>query len=229
MNDYTLSTQEIAIRLAVAIALGGLVGWERERKDGAAGLRTHMLVCLASSLIMIVSSFGFSDIVGKPGIALDPSRIAAQVISGVGFLGAGTILFLKPQIIRGLTTAAGLWSVAGIGLAVGGGLYWAALIATAAVLIILAVIKPLERTLFKTMREKTVHLSINTQDFGLADLQRILAANQLAVSQIILTAGENNMDEVRLSFPERTNKELLLTALDELRKTGGVTNVSIRI
>jgi putative Mg2+ transporter-C (MgtC) family protein len=229
MNSYSLSTQEITIRLLVAIALGGLVGWERERKDGAAGLRTHMLVCLASSLIMIVSSFGFGDIVGKPGIALDPSRIAAQVISGVGFLGAGTILFLKPQIIRGLTTAAGLWSVAGIGLAVGGGLYRAALIATGAVLIILAVIKPLERSMFKAMREKTVQLSINTKYFGLAELQRILAQNQLNASRIILTTGEDDQGEVRLSFPEKTPKESILVALDELRKTGGISNISVKI
>lgn len=229
MNNYTLSTQEIAIRLAVAIALGGLVGWERERKEGAAGLRTHMLVCLASSLIMIVSSFGFGDIVGQPGIALDPSRIAAQVISGVGFLGAGTILFLKPQIIRGLTTAAGLWSVAGIGLAVGGGLYSAAIIATAAVLIILAVIKPLERSMFKALREKTVQLSINTQQFGLTDLQRILVKNQVSASQIIVTSGEDHVDEVRLIFPERTEKDALLATVDELRKTDGIDNMSIRI
>ncbi|PZR28983.1 MAG: hypothetical protein DI535_04540 [Citrobacter freundii] len=229
MNNYTLSTQEITIRLMVAIALGGLVGWERERKDGAAGLRTHMLVCLASSLIMIVSSFGFSDIVGKPGVALDPSRIAAQVISGVGFLGAGTILFLKPQIIRGLTTAAGLWSVAGIGLAVGGGLYIAALISTAAVLIILAVIKPLERSMFKGSREKTVQLSVNNEDFGLTDLQHLLTKNQLNFSQIIMTAGDNNIDEVRLIFPEKTQKESLLTALDEIRKTEGISIISIKI
>lgn len=213
----------------VAIALGGLVGWERERKDGAAGLRTHMLVCLASSLIMIVSSFGFSDIVGKPGVALDPSRIAAQVISGVGFLGAGTILFLKPQIIRGLTTAAGLWSVAGIGLAVGGGLYIAALISTAAVLIILALIKPLERSMFRSSREKTVQLSINHEDFNLTDLQGLLAKNQLNFSQITMTTGDDNTDEVLLSFPEKTQREFLLTALDELRKTGGVSNISIKI
>lgn len=229
MNNYTLSTQEITIRLMVAIALGGLVGWERERKDGAAGLRTHMLVCLASSLIMIVSSFGFSDIVGKPGVALDPSRIAAQVISGVGFLGAGTILFLKPQIIRGLTTAAGLWSVAGIGLAVGGGLYIAALISTAAVLIILALIKPLERSMFRSSREKTVQLSINHEDFNLTDLQGLLAKNQLNFSQITMTTGDDNTDEVLLSFPEKTQREFLLTALDELRKTGGVSNISIKI
>ena len=97
MNNYVLDIKEITIRLLVAVVLGGLIGWERERKEGAAGLRTHMLVCIASSLIMIVSSFGFKDVIGHPGISLDPSRIAAQVISGVGFLGAGLGRLLRAR------------------------------------------------------------------------------------------------------------------------------------
>lgn len=229
MNNYTLSTQEISIRLLVAAVLGGLVGWERERKEGAAGLRTHMLVCLASSLIMIVSAFGFSDIVGKPGVALDPSRIAAQVISGVGFLGAGTILFLKPQIIRGLTTAAGLWAVAGIGLAVGGGLYMAALITTAAVLIILALVKPLERTMFKTLREKTIRFYLNTSQFGISEVQRLVHSHHVNASQILLTSGENDTDLVKITFPEKTSADLLLPLVDELKRIDGITEVSTRI
>jgi putative Mg2+ transporter-C (MgtC) family protein len=86
-------------------------------------MRTHMMVCLGSALTMMVSAFGFSDILGGNNIVLDPSRIAAQVISGIGFIGAGTILFLKQGVIRGLTTASGLWTVAAIGLATGSGMY----------------------------------------------------------------------------------------------------------
>ncbi|MDN3513575.1 MAG: MgtC/SapB family protein [Candidatus Brocadia sp.] len=118
-----ITQQEIVIRLVAAAFLGGLVGFERERLNLAAGLRTYMLVCLGSALVIIVSAFGFNDILGTPSVVLDPSRIAAQVISGIGFLGAGTILFLWQEIIRGLTTAAGLWAVAAIGLAIGSGLY----------------------------------------------------------------------------------------------------------
>lgn len=230
MNDYTLDTKEIAIRLLIAVALGGLVGWERERKEGAAGLRTHMLVCLASSLIMIVSAFGFKDIVGKPGIALDPSRIAAQVISGVGFLGAGTILFLKPQIIRGLTTAAGLWSVAGIGLAVGGGLYAAAFITTAVVLVILALVKPLERTMFRSGRERTIHLSFDSQQFGLTDLEKLLKKNQLIPSEMLLRPGsDDDTNDLKLSFTEKASRESILAILDELKAIEGVSEISSRI
>ncbi|HRN95350.1 MAG TPA: MgtC/SapB family protein, partial [Chitinophagales bacterium] len=111
--------QEILIRLLLASFFGALIGIERERKDWAAGLRTHMMVCVGACLIMLVSAFGFSDILGTKDVTLDPSRIAAQVVSGIGFIGAGAILFVKGGIIGGLTTAAGLWTVAAIGLATG--------------------------------------------------------------------------------------------------------------
>ncbi len=144
---YQLSPGETILRLSVAAILGSLVGLERQRKEGSAGLRTHMMVCLGSCLVMIVSAFGFEDILGRPAVVLDPSRIAAQVISGIGFLGAGTIIFLQPRSIRGLTTAAGLWTVAAIGLAVGAGLYVAAIATTVIALLILAAFKPLESRL----------------------------------------------------------------------------------
>lgn len=134
---------ELLLRLAVAAALGSLVGAERERLTWAAGLRTHMLVCVGACLFMIVSAFGFSDSLSTPNVILDPSRVAAQVVSGIGFLGAGSIL-LRGEMVRGLTTAASIWAVAAIGLAVGGGLYVEAGAATVVILLILAGIKPLE-------------------------------------------------------------------------------------
>ena len=109
---------EVVIRLLVAAVLGSLIGLERERLDRGAGLRTHALVATASALIIIVSAHGFSDVLQEGRIVLDPSRVAAQVVSGIGFLGAGTII-LRKNAIRGLTTAASVWAVAGIGLAAG--------------------------------------------------------------------------------------------------------------
>ena len=151
-----LSFSEILIRLALASLFGALIGLERERKDWAAGLRTHMLVSVGSCLIMIVSAFGFADILGTEHVSLDPSRVAAQVVSGIGFIGAGTILFLKQGAVRGLTTAAGLWTVAAIGLATGGGLYFAAGATTIIALIILWVLKPIERAYSKRFKHKTL-------------------------------------------------------------------------
>lgn len=132
-----LEWQEITIRLVMASAFGALIGLERERKSWSAGMRTHMMVCVGSCLVMIVSAYGFFGVINDHNIALDPSRVAAQVVSGIGFLGAGTIMFMREGVVRGLTTAAGLWTVAAIGLATGGGMYLPAGIATLIVLIIL--------------------------------------------------------------------------------------------
>lgn len=113
---------DFILRLTVAGILGAVIGLDREYRAKEAGYRTHFLVSLGSALIMIVSQYGFQTILQEPGVTLDPSRVAAQVVSGIGFIGAGTILIQK-QFVRGLTTAAGLWATAGIGLAVGSGLY----------------------------------------------------------------------------------------------------------
>ena len=102
MNIPQILTQDqIILRLILAAILGSVVGLERERLDWAAGLRTHMLVCLGATLFMIVSTYGFMHVLGYPnsGIALDPSRVAAQVVSGIGFLGAGTIILRKDVIL----------------------------------------------------------------------------------------------------------------------------------
>jgi len=163
-----ISWSEIIIRLSLASLLGAFIGLERERKDWTAGLRTHMMVCVGSCLIMMVSAFGFSDILGTDHVTLDPSRIAAQVISGIGFLGAGTILFLKKGTIRGLTTASGLWTVAAIGLATGGGLYFAAGVTTAIALIILWALQPLEQIYSRRFKKKILrivaHLNVDHTD-----------------------------------------------------------------
>lgn len=124
---------EITLRLLIALVLGGVIGIEREYRSKEAGFRTHFLVALGSALFCIVSQYGF-------GFDLkDSSRVAAQVVSGIGFLGAGTIIFQK-NVVRGLTTAAGLWVTAAIGLACGSGMYAAASIATAIVIIGLEVL-----------------------------------------------------------------------------------------
>ena len=102
------------MRLGVAAVLGALVGLERERLEWAAGMRTHALVSLGSALFMVVSIFGFSDILNERHVILDPSRVAAQVASGIGFIGAGTIIFRR-EVVKGLTTAASIWAVAAVG------------------------------------------------------------------------------------------------------------------
>ena len=127
------------IRLLVATAMGAAIGLEREYHAKEAGLRTHLLVALGSCLFMILSIYGFDFMLDRDHVSFDPSRIAAQVVTGIGFIGAGTII-LQKQVVRGLTTAAGLWVTAAIGLACGNGMYWVALVATAIVLVSLGLI-----------------------------------------------------------------------------------------
>jgi putative Mg2+ transporter-C (MgtC) family protein len=132
----TLNWDESLLRLALAAALGGLIGVEREIREREAGLRTHMLVALGSALFTIVSAYGFHAFLasGQSVVRADPTRIAAQIVTGIGFLGAGAII-RQGLSIRGLTTAATLWVVAAIGLAAGAGYYSAAVITTALVLV----------------------------------------------------------------------------------------------
>jgi putative Mg2+ transporter-C (MgtC) family protein len=117
--------------LALALVLSSLIGLERELRAKSAGLRTHTLVGVAAALIMLVSKYGFGDILGRPEIILDPSRIAAQIVSGIGFIGGG-LIFVQRDVVRGLTTAAIIWLTAGIGMACGAGLPLLALFVTAA-------------------------------------------------------------------------------------------------
>lgn len=134
--DITASDTELIIRLGAAAIFGGLIGFERELHGKVAGFRTHSLVSIGSALIMLISIHIFVMYQGQADV--DPSRIAAQVVSGIGFLGAGTII-RSGAGIKGLTTAAGLWTASGIGLACGLGYYRAALIGTCVTLLVLIV------------------------------------------------------------------------------------------
>lgn len=133
-------TSEFIIRIFVAAVFGGLIGLEREYRAKEAGFRTHFLVALGSSLFMILSQYGFDTPLGiLPKTSFDPSRIASQVVTGIGFIGAGIIIFQK-NVIRGLTTAAGLWVTSAIGLTCGAGLYILASATTVLVLLCLEVL-----------------------------------------------------------------------------------------
>lgn len=127
-------TTTFILRLVVAALLGAVIGLDREYRAKDAGFRTHFLVALGSALFMVISQYGFTDMLQGSAVSLDPSRIAAQVVTGIGFIGAGTII-LQKKIVRGLTTAAGLWVTSAIGLACGAGMYVIAVVATVLTLI----------------------------------------------------------------------------------------------
>ncbi|MFC1566824.1 MgtC/SapB family protein [bacterium] len=138
-----LTALDTALRLVLAAVLGGVLGMEREKQKRSAGLRTHILVCLGSTLIMLVSIYVFQ--IFTKGETADPSRIAASVVTGIGFLGAGAIIRSRENVI-GLTTAASIWVSAGIGLAVGCGFYIGAFMATLIAFLTLGILKNVENS-----------------------------------------------------------------------------------
>jgi len=148
ISDWT-----IFFRLVLAAVLSGMIGFEREFHGRAAGFRTHILLCMGSTLIMLTSMHIFDLYYTR--VAVDPARIAAGVITGIGFLGAGTIMHFKSSV-RGLTTAASLWVVAGIGLSVGSGLYFGSILTTLLTLITLMIFARLERAMIRKDWYKTV-------------------------------------------------------------------------
>ena len=166
-------------RLVLAALFGTILGLDREYREKEAGFRTHFLVSLGSALMMIVSQYGFSEILTHDGVSLDPSRIAAQVVSGIGFIGAGTIIF-NHQIVRGLTTAASLWATAGIGLTAGAGMSWLALAATILTLVALEGLS----LVFRSLGSRRMVVVFSASDrTGVADtLDRIRTDGYMVVS-----------------------------------------------
>jgi putative Mg2+ transporter-C (MgtC) family protein len=222
-----LPEHQIILRLVVAAILGSIVGIERERLNWVAGLRTHMLVCVGSALFMIVSFCGFADALTTEHVALDPSRIAAQVVSGIGFLGAGTIV-LRSKVVRGLTTAASLWTVAAVGLAVGGGLYVAAATATGLIVIILAGLKPIERRLFMARRRQTplFILIIDRRETSLFAIESALEAANLHLQRMMIQHGTGpDEDRLQITVDHALNTSVL-SVTEQLRRIPGVREIS---
>jgi len=209
-----ISTNDILIRLSLAALFGALIGLERERKNWAAGLRTHMMVCVGSCLIMIVSAFGFADILASDHVALDPSRVAAQVVSGIGFIGAGTILFMKQGTIHGLTTAAGLWTVAGIGLATGGGMYFAAGATTIIALIILWVLSPLESYFSKKYEKSILKIVIHESENNADVLKNLLNIEDYKIETLSIEKAKGELElQLKIDIGNGIKPENLINEL----------------
>jgi len=220
---------ELFFRLVLACVLGGVIGYERQSRRKSAGLRTNMLVCLGSCLVMVLSQALYREVEGLTNA--DPARLAAQVVSGIGFLGAGAIM-KEGLTVTGLTTAACLWVVAGVGLAVGAGFYSGALMATALVFVTLGSLSRLDEWVD---HEKNLVLSIHTVDKPgqVMKISSCLEDLQLRIRGIKLKADE---DEVDLSGDrllyinlEIYNKQGVkgVIIVDAVRQIDGVNSVDI--
>lgn len=228
MNPWHIDTFQLTIRLLLALVLGGMVGFEREKSSSAAGFRTHILVCLGSTLIMLLSAYGFSSFVNETSVRLDPARLAAQVISGIGFLGAGTIL-RHGLSITGLTTAASLWVVAAIGLAIGAGFYYPAVLTTWLVIMSLWVLSRVEK---KWLREKHVYIvkvtAVNKPGVITA-ISRLLEEKGIVVLRLIAEEEfREDQNDIQITFSLKFPKQVkVMPSIDEIRQLSSVHGVSV--
>jgi putative Mg2+ transporter-C (MgtC) family protein len=178
-SDWIPMLDHPIVKILLSVALSGVIGYEREISDKPAGLRTNILIGLGSTLMMMISI----HVVQAYGAGIaDPSRIAAQVVTGIGFLGAGTILQARGSVV-GLTTAATIWAVAGIGLAVGSGMYRLAVMVTAAILLVLWVLGRLERRILGKHASDCLKLRVNNPAPLLKALNRIHSGAHVRVEQ----------------------------------------------
>ncbi len=208
----------IILRITTAIIIGGIIGMERGLKNRPAGMRTYMLVCVGSCLIMLTNQYLYQ--VTNTG---DPMRLGAQVVSGIGFLGAGTIMVTKHNQIKGLTTAAGLWASAGVGLALGVGFYEAALTVGFAVFFILTGLQKLDNKMRRSARSAEMYIEFN-ESLGMGTLIRQLRDLNLDVQDLQIERDEVHEAGVRaiivsLSSRHHFNHESLI---DKIRAIEGV-------
>ena len=180
----------VAMRIFAAVLIGGILGLERGMKNRPAGLRTYMLVCVGACVVMLTNQYIFQT----AGTG-DPVRMGAQVVSGIGFLGAGTIIVTRRNQIKGLTTAAGLWSAAGVGLALGVGFYEAAITGTVAVFIVIALLQKMDNKLHRRSKQLEAYIELSTISLG--DFLRTMRESGIEVSDVQRESGEEDSDGVR--------------------------------
>lgn len=233
-NPWLIDEWHILLRLLLAMLLGGLVGLERERSNHAAGLRTHILVCLGSALIMMLSVYGFKDFANELNVRIDPARLATAVITGVGFLGAGTILFTGKSI-TGLTTAASIWVVAAIGLATGAGFFFASIVSTVLVLLNLWVFNKLELRYIRGNKLHVVTLHTLSEPSFLEQVSSFMEQEKIKIRKI--TVNEQDLAYAEMISVERKIEVVLhvymphelsaVQLVSKLRQWEHVTKVSV--
>lgn len=206
---------EFLLKIILASSLGAVIGFERKNRNKEAGIRTHSIVCLASALMMIVSKYGFEDVV-----KIDGSRIASQVVTGIGFLGAG-LIFVKNNAISGLTTAAGVWATAGIGLAVGSGLYGLAIFG-AALIVVIQILMHKDTFLSKERFTITFEIAKESSFSSIQEIRNSLERLKLDITNVDIVKKRNTVVVkfyalVPIDF-ERNHLEDVLLLDDRVKK-----------
>jgi putative Mg2+ transporter-C (MgtC) family protein len=232
VSELTISYGEVAIRLLITAVLCGVIGFERETRDQSAGFRTHILLGLGAALFTLVSAYGFTEFTeaalqsGGRGIQFDPTRIAAQIVTGIGFLGAGAII-RQGMDVRGLTTAASLWAAAAIGMAVGAGYYFGAAATTIIVIAALYLLREARNRLLPRLRTEFGILNVAFSDMGsqINEVVDTLERHSVQIRNLgVEIEGGRASYTIQLRIPPRSSMQ---EALQEISTLSGVERVSV--
>ena len=215
MEMRVVTELSVVVRILAAVLIGGLVGMERGMKNRPAGLRTYMLVCVGACLIMLTNQYVF-QVYGTG----DPVRMGAQVVSGIGFLGAGTIVVTRRNQIKGLTTAAGLWTSAGVGLALGIGFYEAAVIGGLAVFAVITLLQRMDNNMHRKTKTMDIYVEL-TEQVSLGDFLRAVREHGITISNVQREQGGDNAEGNRayiatIKADKRRNHGELLEMLQDI-------------
>ena len=221
-----VSIWEVTLRLLVASLCGGIIGIERGRKHRAAGFRTHMLVCMGAALTIVLSTYLAIMMTGElwhldpevDFVNTDISRFGAQVINGIGFIGAGTIIVTGRQQVKGMTTAAGLWASACMGLAIGAGFYFAALIGCAFIIMTIVVFSKLERFILSRTRNINLYVEFEHTD-DLTDIVEKIREQQIRIFDVEITKAKGSAYPnaiFSLQLPKKKPHTAVMTAIAEV-------------
>ena len=207
----------VALRIVAAVIIGGILGLERGLKNRPAGLRTYMLVCVGSCIVMLTNQYIF-QVFG----AGDPVRMGAQVVSGIGFLGAGTIIVTRRSQIKGLTTAAGLWAAAGVGLALGIGFYEAAIFGALAVFAVITLLQKMDTRIHRKTRRIDVYVELTQLSLG--EFLRILREMELEVSNLQREHADSDGENVHAytATLKANSRQERVELIEKLLKITGV-------
>lgn len=211
-----LTIDSMAIRLMAAVVLGGIIGFERGRKNRPAGLRTNMLVCIGACIVMMTNQY-IHQVYGEG----DPVRMGAQVVSGIGFLGAGTIIVTAHNRIKGLTTAASLWTAACVGLTLGVGLYEAAFMGCVTIFLILTLLHLWDGRIHKHTRSLDVYIELE-RDVSLGEFLRRFRESSLTVSGLQMEQGTNAVGVSFFATVKSNKKKDHQLLLEEIRSIDGI-------
>lgn len=197
LRDQIIFQGEFALRILLAGLLGAAIGFERKNRNKLAGVRTHAIVALGAALIMVVSKYGFYDM-----DKFDASRVAAQIVSGVGFLGAGIIFVRNNNSVSGLTTAAGIWATAGMGMSMGAGQYFIATISTVMILVMQVVFHRV-RFLSNEAFQDNLRVVLQKSDGAVKELEEYMTKEKIEIKSIKITKGDGNNLKIdfELLFP----------------------------